>query len=111
MFERIKCKDLKKGETYYVRISKRLGYIVKFVEITTHLVICQNVKLYDFQQKSKYTNENDPYDETCFFSKYDTYLRFVSKEEYFKKLINVHANNMTNKILQRIIDDNFIYLK
>jgi hypothetical protein len=67
MFEIIECKDLKKDETYYVLISKRLGYIFKFVEITTHLVICNDVELYDFEGKKTYINKNDPYDDTCFF--------------------------------------------
>lgn len=109
MFEIIECKDLKRGEQYYIRISEKLGYIVKFVAITKHLVICQDVQLYDFEKKQPYTNENDPYDETCFFSNYDKYLRFISKEEYMNKLIELHANNMTNKILQTIINSDFIY--
>jgi len=109
MFETIDCKDLIKGETYYIRVSEKVGYVVKFVEITPYLVICQNVKLYDFQKKSIYTNENDPYEETCFFSKHDIYLRVVSKEEYMNKLIDLHSNNMTNKILQIIINCDFTY--
>lgn len=111
MFETIDCKDLKKEEHYYIRTSPQLGYIVKIVEITTHLVICQDVELYDFEKKSKYINENDPYKETCFFSKHDIYLRSISKEEYMNKLIDVHAINMTNKILQTIINSDFIYYK
>lgn len=109
MFEIIECKNLKRGEKYYLHISKKLGYIVTFIAITTHLVICKDVQLYDFERKKTYTNENDPYEDTCFFSKHEIYLRIISKEEYMNKLINVHANNMTNKILQTIINSDFIY--
>jgi hypothetical protein len=109
MFETIDSKHLKRGETYYIRISYKLGYIVTFLKLTTYMVMCTDVQLYDFERKKTYTNENDPYDETCYFSKYDIYLRIISKEEFMNKLIDVHANNMTNKILQTIINSDFIY--
>lgn len=50
-----------------------------------------------------------PYNEPCLFSKYDKYLRYISKEEYINKLNEVHQRNMTNIILQKIIDINFKY--
>jgi hypothetical protein len=108
MFELINYNNLISGKSYYIRICPRIGYIVTFIKLTTTSVMCTDVELYDFYTKTiQYT---EPYGATCFFSKYDTFLRHVSREEYINKLIDVHANNMTNKILQRIIDDNFIYI-
>jgi hypothetical protein len=107
MFERIDCKHLVKGETYYIRISERLGYIITFVSFS-NFVSCKNVHLYNFKTK-QIDGLNPPYDEPCLFSKYDTYLRVVSKEEYMNKLNDVHQRNMTNKILQSILEENFIY--
>ena len=114
MFETMDYNNLIKGESYYIRISQRLGYIVTFIKLTPNSVICTDVELYDFYTKK--IQYSDPYEDTiyskndtCFFSKYDTYLRFISKEEYKNKLIDIHANNMTNKILQTIINDEFKY--
>ena len=48
MFERINYKNLVKGETYYIRISERLGYIITFVSFS-NFVSCKNVHLYNFK--------------------------------------------------------------
>ena len=107
MFERIEYIDLKKGETYYIQISERLGYIIQFVSFS-QFVSCKNVRLYNFITKS-IDDLVPPYIEPCLFSKHHTYLRFISREEYMDKLNEVHQRNMINKILQRIIDINFNY--
>ena len=107
MFEKVDYTQLKIGETYYIRISERLGYIINFVSFS-NFVSCKNIKLYNFKTKTIDTM-NPLYNEPCLFSKYDTYLRVVSKEEYMNKLNEVHQRNITNKILQSIIDSNFKY--
>jgi hypothetical protein len=108
MYERIDYTRLVRGETYYIRISERLGYIVKFISFSNYSASCNEVHLYNF--KTKQIDElNPPYNEPCLFSKHDTYLRVVSKEEYMNKLNDVHQRNMTNKILQSILDENFVY--
>lgn len=107
MFETMDYSHLKRGEIYYIRISPRIGYIVKFIQLTSNSVLCTEVELYDFYNKK--IQYSEPYGDTCFFSKYDTYLRVVSREEYVNKLIDVHATNMTNKILQTIINSDFRY--
>ena len=107
MFEKVDYKLLKIGETYYIRMSERLGYIVNFVSFS-NFVSCKNIKLYNFKTKTIDTM-NPPYNEPCLFSKYEIYSRVVSKEEYMNKLNDVHQRNMTNKILQSIIDINFKY--
>ena len=107
MFERIKYTDLIKGETYYIRISERLGYIITFISFS-NFVSCKNVRLYNFISKT-IDDLVPPYNEPCLFSKHHTYLRLIPREEYMNKLNEVHQKNMTNIILQRIIDINFKY--
>lgn len=107
MFESVEYTDLKKGETYYIRISERLGYIIQFVSFS-QFVSCKNVRLYNFKTKTVDDLVN-PYKDPCLFSKYDKYLRPISREEYMNKLNETHQRNMTNIILQRIIDINFKY--
>jgi hypothetical protein len=107
MFQKIEYTDLVKGETYYIRISERLGYIIQFVSFS-QFVSCKNVRLYNF--KTKLIDDLvPPYKEPCLFSKYNKYLRPISREEYMMKLNDVHQRNITNKILQKIIDINFKY--
>lgn len=107
MFQRIEYVDLKKGEIYYIRISERLGYIIQFVSFS-QFVSCKNVRLYNFISKTIH-DLVPPYNEPCLFSKHHIYLRPISREEYMNKLNEVHQHNMTNIILQRIIDINFKY--
>lgn len=107
MFQRIEYADLVGGQIYYIRISERLGYIIQFVSFS-QFVSCKNVRLYNFISKT-IDDLVPPYNEPCLFSKHHTYLRSISKEEYIKKLNEVHQKNMTNIILQRIIDINFKY--
>jgi hypothetical protein len=107
MFELVEYRDLVKGETYYIRISERLGYIIQFVSFS-QFISCKNVRLYNF--KTKLIDDLvPPYKEPCLFSKYVKYLRPISRKEYMMKLNEVHERNMTNKILQLIIDINFKY--
>lgn len=107
MYQKIEYIDLVKGETYYIRISERLGYIIQFVSFS-QFVSCKNVRLYNF--KTKIIDDLvPPYKEPCLFAKYVKYLRPISREEYMNKLNEVHQRNMTNIILQRIIDINFKY--
>jgi hypothetical protein len=107
MFEKVEYTDLVKGETYYIRISERLGYIIKF-DSFSQFVSCKNVLLYNF--KTKLVDDlAPPYKEPCLFSKYVKYLRPISREEYMNKLNEVHQRNMTNKILQQIVDVHFKY--
>lgn len=107
MFEKVEYNQLKSGETYYVRLSERLGYIITF-ESFSHFVSCKKVYLYNFKTK-KIDHLVAPYKEPCLFSKHDKYLRSISREEYMIKLNEIHQRNMTNKILQNILDDNFMY--
>jgi hypothetical protein len=107
MFEKVEYTEMKKGETYYIRLSERLGYIITFVSFS-QFVSCKKVKLYNFKTKT-IDRLVPPYEEPCLFSKYDKYLRPISREEYMIKLNEIHQRNMTNKILQNIIDDNFKY--
>jgi hypothetical protein len=107
MFERIEYIDLKKGEIYYIQISERVGYIIQFVSFS-QFVSCTNVRLYNFKT-SVVDNLVPPYNEPCLFSKYHTYLRPISREEYMNKLNEIHQHNMINKILQNLIDNNFRY--
>jgi hypothetical protein len=107
MFQSVEYTDLVKGETYYIRISERLGYIIQF-ESFSQFVSCKNVRLYSFKTMM-IDNLVPPYKEPCLFSKYVKYLRPISREEYMRKLNEIHQRNMTNIILQRIIDINFKY--
>lgn len=106
MFEKIEYTQLKKDESYYIRLSERLGYNVTFISFS-NFVLCKDVRLYNFNTKT--FHDISPYIEPCLFSKYEKYLRHISREEYMKKLNEVHQRNMTNKILQTIIDNNFKY--
>jgi hypothetical protein len=107
MFQKIEYTDLVKGETYYIRLSERLGYIITFISFS-QFVSCKNIQLYNFKTKT-IDHLAPPYKEPCLFSKYVKYLRPISKEEYMNKLNELHERNMTNKILQIILDDNFTY--
>jgi hypothetical protein len=107
MFQKIEYTDLVKGEIYYIRLSERLGYIITFISFS-QFVSCKKVYLYNFKTKT-IDHLVAPYTEPCLFSKYDEYLRPISREEYMYKLNDVHQRNMTNKILQKIIDINFKY--
>jgi len=107
MFEKVEYTYLKPGEIYYIRISERLGYIIRFVSFS-QFVSCKDVQLYNFKTKL-IDNLVAPYNEPCLFSKYEKYLRPVPRKEYMHKLNEIHQRNMTNKILQNIIDDNFKY--
>ena len=107
MFESVEYTNLIKDETYYIRFSERLGYIIQF-DSFSQFVSCNNVHLYNFKTK-KIDELVAPYNEPCLFSKYEKYLRPISREEYMNKLNDVHQRNMTNKILQKIIDINFKY--
>jgi len=109
MFEQIEYTQMKKGETYYIRSSKgaEYGYIIHFLSLSNY-ILCKDVHLYDFKIKT-ITHLVPPYKEPCLFSKYHTYLLPISKEEYMNKLNKIHQRNMTNKILQRLIDINFKY--
>lgn len=107
MFEKIEYTDLVKGETYFIRMSERLGYIITFMSFS-NFVSCKDVHLYNCKTK-QIDHLVPPYKEPCLFSKYQKYFRFVSKEEYMNKLNDVHQRNMTNKILQSILEENFIY--
>ena len=99
MFERIKYIDLKKGETYYIQISERIGYIIQFVSFS-QFVSCKNVRLYNFKT-GLVDDLVPPYKEPCLFSKHHTYLRPISRDEYMNKLNEVHQRNMTNKIFTK----------
>jgi len=110
MYEVVNYRNLKHNKSYCIRISSTLGYIMTFIKIikTPIFIECRNVYAYNFKQ-NKIEDINQPYKEPCYFSKYDTYLRIVSKEEFMNKLIEVHARNITNKILQTLIDIHFQY--
>uniref|UniRef100_A0A6C0D035 Uncharacterized protein n=1 Tax=viral metagenome TaxID=1070528 RepID=A0A6C0D035_9ZZZZ len=107
MFEQLEYTQLKKGETYYIRLSERLGYIF-VVDSFSQFVSCKNVQLYNFKTKI-IDHLVTPYSEPCLFSKYEKYLRPISRKEFMNKLNEIHQRNMTNKILQNILDDNFKY--
>jgi hypothetical protein len=107
MFQKIEYTDLIKGETYYIRLSEKIGYIIKFVSFS-NFVSCKDVHLYNFKTNTIH-HLNQPYDDPCLFTKHDIYLREISREEYMNKLNEMHQCNMTNKILQRIVDINFKY--
>ena len=106
MYEVINYTNLIKNETYYIRVSQTLTYIVTYVQYACYFMMCKNVHLYNLKKK-EIQYDNVPYPEICYFSKYDTYLRPVSKKEYMNKLIEVYARNMTNTILQSLIDRYF----
>lgn len=109
MFEQVEYTQMKKGETYYIRFSQgpEYGYIITFVSLSNY-ISCKDVRLYDFKTKT-ITNLVTPYKEPCLFSKYAIYLRHITREEYMIKLNEIHQRNMTHKILQNILDDNFKY--
>ena len=102
MFVSVHYTNLVKGETYYIRLSKSLGYIIIFESFSNF--VCN---LYNFKTKTVKTLVT-PYNEPL-FSKNEKYLRSVTKEEYMNKLNEIHQHNMTNKILQNLIDINFKY--
>jgi hypothetical protein len=110
MFETIDYTELKTGESYFIRISNNFGYKGKYNRMTMNFLMFENVELFEFISKNR-EKMHKCSEEYCLFSRYDTYLRVVSREEYMNKLKEMHERFMTNKILQTIIDENFKYIK
>ena len=100
---------LKEEESYFIRISNLFGYKGTYIRESMNMLVFKNVELYEFISKKR-EKMNTCSEEYCLFSKHDIYLRDIPREEYMNKLKEMHERFMTNKILQRIIDENFIYL-
>ena len=109
MYETMEYSKLKEGENYYIRISNFFGYKGTYVRASMNMLVFQHVELYEFIS-NKREKMNTYSQEYCLFSRYEIYLRDVTREEYMNKLQEMHERFMTNKILQRI-DENFKYIK
>ena len=110
LFETIDYSKLKKGESYFIRISNCFGYKGTYIGMSVNMLMFKAVEYYEFISKKREKLHSYPNDEYCLFSRYDTYLRVVAREEYMNKLKEMHERFMINKILQRI-DENFKYIK
>ena len=109
LFETIDYSKMKKGETYFIRISNCFGYKGIYIKMSMNMLMFNHVEYYEFISKKREKLHSYPNNECCLFSRYDVYLRHVTREEYMNKLKEMHQRFMTNKILQ-IIDENFKYI-
>ena len=98
-----------KEESYFIRISSYFGYKGTYMRESMNMLVFKNVELYEFISNKR--EKMSTCSEECLFSKHDVYLRDITRKEYMNKLKEMHERFITNKILQRIIDENFIYLK
>lgn len=108
LFETMEYSKLKKGESYFIRISACFGYKGTYMGMSINMLMFNNVEYYEFISKKREKLHSYPNNEYCLFSRYDTYLRNVTREEYMIKLKEMHERFMTNKILQ-MIDEKFKY--
>jgi hypothetical protein len=91
MFQQIDCDHLIKGELYCV--------INDFLEQKEHLI-------FDGYSFFKYPDSN--YSFQLHFRS-NTFYRYISKEEYYKKIKEKYDDTCLNIILKRLVDESFMW--